>query len=269
MSEHILVVNGSPRAQRGTTGIVVNQFLKGCHEAGATSEIIEVARSELRFCAGELSCFFKTDNPVCRVHKRDQGAEFAEKWAKADRIVLASPLHFNTVTAHLMRFLERLICLSDPLYTENDGYPTHKGPYDSKPSAVIGVCAYPGISNFNLFKEVMLNYQKVFWLEPGGALLVPMSRDLTVLNETNPRYAALQEVMGSIAQAGREFMTHNEIAMETEDSISRDTDDLERLHSEFDGYFLKLNNQSKSQREEQPVTFADMPREDSWISSGQ
>ncbi len=269
MSEHILVVNGSPRAQRGTTGIVVNQFLEGCHEAGATSEVIDIARSELRFCAGELACFFKADNHACRVHKKDKGIEFAEKWLQADRIVLASPLHFNTVSAHLMRFLERLICMSDPLYSENDGYPTHKGPYDSKPSVAIGVCAYPGVSNFNLFKEVMLNYQKVFWLEPGGYLLVPMSRDLTVLNKTNPRYAALQEVMAAIAQAAREFMTHNEIAMETEESISRDTDDLDRLHAEFDGYFLKLNKNPNPQDEGRPVKFANMPHDASWISSGQ
>ena len=240
MGEHILVINGSPRAQRGTTGIVVNQFLQGCHERGASSEIIEVATTDLKFCAGELACYFRPSHQSCRVHKVDQGSEFTEKWIRADRIVLASPLHFNSVTAHLQRFLERLICISSPYYVENDGYPTHEVPYPPKPSAVIGVCAYPGVANFTLFREVMLNYQKVFWLEGAGYVLVPMSRDLTVINQTNPRYRELQQVMAAIAQAGREFMTRNEISLETEDSISRDTDDLAKLHAEFDGYFAQL-----------------------------
>ena len=247
MSEHILVVNGSPRAQRGTTGIVVNRFLEGCHEMGATSETIEVARSELHFHTGTPSRFVKTDQQNCRTHKRDQGAEFAQKWAEADRIVLASPLHFNTVTAHLTRFLERLDRTCEPLHVENDGYPIRQAETEqTRPSVVIGVCAYPGVSNFNLFREVMLNYQNLFGLEPGGSLLVPMSRDLSVLNETNPRYAALQQVMTAIAQAGREFMTHAEISRQTQETICMDTDDLARLHAEFDGYFLKLNQFGQS-----------------------
>lgn len=241
MAEHVLVVNGSPRAHRGTTGIVIGKFLEGCHDTGATSEVIHVSKSELMHCNGELACFFKPDASTCQMHKNDQGVEFAGKWLRADRIVLASPLHFNTISAHLMRFLERLICMSDPLYAENDGFPTHRGPYVSKRSAVIGVCAYPGVSNFNLFREVMLNLQKVFWLEPCGSVLVPMSRDLTVVNETNPRYEALKAVSEAIVRAGREFMTGGEISMETEDAVSADTDDPARLHAEFDGYFLKLN----------------------------
>ena len=240
MGEHILVVNASPRAQRGTTGIVVNRFLEGCHQLGASSEIIEVANADLKFCAGELACYFKPDHLSCRVHKADQGGEFTDKWIRADRILLASPLHFNNVTAHLKRFLERLICMSTPYYTENDGYPTHEVPYRPKPSVIIGVCAYPGVANFDLFKEVMLNYQKVFWLEGGGYVLVPMSRDLTVMNASNPRYPALQQVVAAITQAGREFMTHDQISWETQAAISRDTDDLETLHAEFDGYFTQL-----------------------------
>jgi len=240
MGEHILVVNGSPRGQRGTTGIVVKQFLAGCHTLGATSEIIEVAGADLKFCAGELACYFRPEHRSCRVHRVDQGGEFTDKWLAADRIVLACPLHFNSVTAHLKRFLERLICISSPYYVENDGYPTHQVPYPPKPSAVIGVCAYPGVANFDLFREVMLNYQKVFWLEGAGSVLVPMSRDLTVLNPTNPRYQALQEVMAAVARAGREFMEHNEVAPATEAAISRDTDDLAKLHAEFAGYFAQL-----------------------------
>ncbi len=240
MAEHILVVNGSPRAQRGSTGIVVDKFLEGCHQQGATSEIIEVATSTLKFCAGELACYFRPDHQACRVHKNDQGAKFTDKWVNADRIILASPLHFNNVTAHLKRFLERLICMSSPYYVENDGYPTHEVPYQPKPCVVIGVCAYPGIANFNLFREVMLNYQKVFWLEPAGYVLVPMSRDLTVMNITNPRYESLLRVTAAITQAGREFITANSISMETEETIAMDTDDLDRLHAEFDGYFAQL-----------------------------
>ena len=240
MSDHILVINGSPRAQRGITNIVINKFLEGCHENSATSDIIHVSMSNLKQCSGELACFFRSDRK-CQIHKGDQGAEFIDKWIKSDRIVLASPLHFNCVSSYLIRFLERLLCTVDPFFTENDGFPTHRGPFESKPSVVIGVCAYPGVFNFHLFKEVMLNYQKVFWLEPCGNILVPMSRDLSVLSEKNPRYEAVTKVVEAIVQAGREFMSDNEITMETEDRISADTDEFEKLIEEQTGYFMRLH----------------------------
>ena len=241
MAEHVLVINGSPRASKGITNVVIEKFLEGCHEKGATSEVLHVARSNLKPCAGELACFFNPDDRRCQIHKTDQGAEFAAKWIEADRIVLASPLHFNSVTSYLVRFLERLICTVDPVYAENDGFPTHRGPCVGKPSVVIGVCAYPGVSNFTLFREVMLNYQRVFWLEPAGNLLVPMCRDLTVLGEANPRWEAVKGVVEAIVQAGREFMTNDAVAFETEEAVSAETADRETLLREFDGYFLRLS----------------------------
>ena len=233
MGEHILVINGSHRGRQGSTGMVVERFLQGCHEMGASSEIIEVANTELKFCAGELACYFKPDHLSCRVHKSDQGTAFIEKWIHADRILLASPLHLNNVSSHLKRFLERLICMSSPYYIENDGYPTHEVPYAPKPSVVIGVCAHPGIDNFFLFREVMLNYQKVFWLEGGGYVLVPRAQDLLTLDAASPHYRALQEVAAAITQAGREFMLHNEITLATEDAICRDMDDTLSLQADF------------------------------------
>jgi multimeric flavodoxin WrbA len=241
MGDKILVVNGSPRADKGITNLVINKFLEGCHEKGATSEVIHVSKAKLRHCAGELACFFRPNVSSCQIHKSDQGKEFLEKWVAADRIVLASPLHFNIMSSYLMRFLERLICLSDPVIANNDGFPTHRGPYESKPGAVIGVGAYPGVANFDLFREVMLNLLKVFWLDPGGYVLVPMSRDLTVVNETNPRHEALTKILEAISQAGREWMEFGEISPETEEAVSADSDDINNLHNELDSYFIKLN----------------------------
>lgn len=240
MGEHILVINGSPRADKGITEVIAGKFLEGCAESGATSETVYLSKSDIKSCQGELACYF-TRSSECQVFRNDDGRQLAQKWIAADRIVLASPLHFNSVTSHITRFLERLIAISDPLYLENDGFPTHKVPYEPKPSAVIGVCAYPGVHNFALFREVMLNYQRVFWLEPGGAVLVPMSRDLTVINETNPRHKEVARVVAAVAQAGREWMRDTEILPETEEEISRDTDDYKKLLGEYDGYFTALN----------------------------
>jgi multimeric flavodoxin WrbA len=240
MGEHILVINGSPRAEKGTSNIVINRFLEGCSEYGVTSETIHVAKADLEFCAGELACFFKSERK-CQIHRKDQGGEFIDKWIKADRIILSSPLHFNSVAAHFVRFLERLLCTVDPFFVVNDGFPTHHGPFDSKPSVIIGVCAYPGIANFDLFREVMLNYQKVFWLEPQGSILVPMARDLTLMTEKNPRYKNIVKVVEAITEAGREWMSLNEIRPDTEDIISMDTDDLEVLFREQSAYFQRLH----------------------------
>jgi multimeric flavodoxin WrbA len=240
MGEHILVINGSPRAEKGITDVVINQFLAGCAEYGATSETVYASKIDLSACGGELCCYF-TGSSQCQVFRSDAGNELARKWIAADRIVLASPLHFNSVTSHLTRFLERLIPISDPLYIENDGTPTHKVPYAPKPSVVVGVCAYPGAFNFALFREVMLNYQKVFWLDPRGSLLVPMSRDLTVRTPTNPRFEAVSRLVAALGEAGREFMRAGEISPETQETVSADTDNFQSLLHEYDSYFVALN----------------------------
>jgi hypothetical protein len=242
VAEHVLAVNGSPRAERGITHLVLQRFLAGCRAAGATTEVLHLARLKITPCEGELGCFFSQKH-VCEVHPDDEGDAAVRRFATADRIVLASPLHVYGISSHLQRFMERLIVMGKPNLAINDGVWTHPGfggDRPHRPSAVIGVCAFPGVHNFVLFREIMQTLQKVYWLGPSGNVLVPMSRDLSVLHPRNPRFAELQRVLAACERAGAEFMERGAVSPETEEEVSRPTAPIEDLVQAFEGYFAEL-----------------------------
>ncbi|PLX84903.1 MAG: hypothetical protein C0617_06025 [Desulfuromonas sp.] len=244
MSEHILVLNASPRADKGITELILETFLSSCRKAGATTETIYLSKMDITPCAGELACFFRQWKK-CEVFPKDDGNLIAEKFRQADRVVLASPLHVYGVASHLTRTMERLVCLAGSNLAINDGVWTHPPPYKAnRPSAVIGVCAFPGAHNFVLFKETMLTMQKVFWLQPGGNVLVPMSRDLSVLGGADPRRAEHQRILDACARAGVEFMKNDCISRETEEEISRPAGPIEELVKTFESYFVAMQGAS-------------------------
>ncbi len=242
MPEHVLAVNGSPRAERGITNLVLQRFLAGCRAAGATTETLQLARMRIEPCEGELGCFFN-QRQVCEVHRDDDGDDAVRKFAAADRIVLASPLHVYGISSNLQRFMERLIVMGKPDLAINDGIWTHPGfggDRQHRPSAVVGVCAFPGVHNFVLFREIMQTLQKVYWLQPSGNVLVPMSRDLSVLHPQHPRSSELQRVLAAAEKAGAEFVAEGAVRPETEEEVSRPTAPVEVLVEAFEGYFAEL-----------------------------
>ncbi|MBQ4134100.1 MAG: flavodoxin family protein [Methanocorpusculum sp.] len=98
---HILALNGSPR-RNGNTETVLNSFLKGAEEAGATFENIRLSSLTFKNCLGCNACHKKG---VCVL--KDDLTEVFEKVMKADILVLASPIYSMTVTAEMKGFIDR------------------------------------------------------------------------------------------------------------------------------------------------------------------
>jgi hypothetical protein len=247
MPDHVLAVNASPRADKGITDLVLQTFLAGCRQAGATTETIYLSKLRIEPCKGELSCFF-TQRKTCEVFRDDDGNAAIAKYVAADRVVLASPLHVYGISSHLSRFMERCIALGAPELAVNDGVWTHPGlGRPNRPSATVGVCAFPGVHNFVLFREIMTTLQKVFWLAPSGSVLVPMSRDLSFLDPRHPRHTEHRRILSACKKAGEEFMTRGAIDPATEHEISRPTASREALIQAFEGYFSALRTRGAGQ----------------------
>jgi len=97
----VLGIAGSPR-RKGNTNTLLNRFLEGSEAAGA--EIKTISACDLKI-SGCLHCDACLEKGQCRVQD-DMQMVYAELEA-ADRIVIASPLQFMSVSAQLKLVIDR------------------------------------------------------------------------------------------------------------------------------------------------------------------
>ncbi len=97
----VLGMSGSPR-RGGNTDLLLAQVMKGAKSKGAEVKTIVLNDLEITPCQHCDACF---EAGVCRI-KDDMQMVYAEM-EKADRIVLASPVHFLGLTAQAKAMVDR------------------------------------------------------------------------------------------------------------------------------------------------------------------
>ncbi len=98
----IIAITSSPKGKNSLTLRLVNAALEGAREAGAETEIIDVARRKVNYCKGCVNCY-----KVGECAQKDEYAEIKEKLLAADGIILSSPNYIDGVTAQLKTFMDR------------------------------------------------------------------------------------------------------------------------------------------------------------------
>jgi multimeric flavodoxin WrbA len=92
---------GSPR-KGGNTDILLEEFLRGCEEAGGTCERIRLSRLQVGGCMGCGGCE-KTGH--CVVEDDMQAVYGALE--RSDRVVLSAPVYFYNVPAQAKAVIDR------------------------------------------------------------------------------------------------------------------------------------------------------------------
>lgn len=96
------IVNGSPRSNGATARLLqeVGRYLAQAH--GAQIEYVDLARTDMRFCRGCISCY---RTATCCL---DDGLEaVVARLKQCDGVVIGSPTHGSNVSALLKNFLDR------------------------------------------------------------------------------------------------------------------------------------------------------------------
>ena len=99
----IVAVNGSPHGEKGNTGRVLTEVLRGVREAGGTVQVIELGRQEVKPCRSCDACHKTGKCPV-----PDDFAKIEAALLGADAVVLASPNYMFHVTGQMKCLLDRL-----------------------------------------------------------------------------------------------------------------------------------------------------------------
>ena len=98
----VLIINGSPRIG-GNTSIAVREMEKTFAEEGIETETLQIGNKNIRGC---IACDKCAETGRCVFD--DAVNEAAEKFERADGLVVASPVYFASANATLTAFLDRL-----------------------------------------------------------------------------------------------------------------------------------------------------------------
>ncbi|MGI2336784.1 MAG: flavodoxin family protein [Dehalogenimonas sp.] len=101
---NVIGLSGSPRLG-GNTEQLLYEVLRGARSAGAETRVIEIADLDI---AGCTHCDYCRRTGECKIN--DDMDKVYNALREADRIVVASPLHFMSVTAQLKAAIDRCQC---------------------------------------------------------------------------------------------------------------------------------------------------------------
>ena len=98
----VLILNGSPR-DVSNTEIALNEMIKVFNDEGIETEYIKIGNKEIKSCQACKVCH-KTGKCVFN----DCVNEIAEKFEKADGLVIGSPVYYASANGALISLLDRL-----------------------------------------------------------------------------------------------------------------------------------------------------------------
>ena len=103
MTMKILAIHGSPRTIRSTTRKLAGLVLEGAAEAGAETEMIDLADHPVIPCTACEACSL---NGIC-VHN-DSVPTLVARMQEADAIILGSPVYIDNISGQMKVFFDRL-----------------------------------------------------------------------------------------------------------------------------------------------------------------
>lgn len=100
----VLIINASPRGQRGYTSLLSSAMAKGIIKGGAMVEEVFISKCKINNCTGCWSCWLK-DSGSCSI--KDDYADIEKKEREAELIIYALPLYADGMPAILKAYIDR------------------------------------------------------------------------------------------------------------------------------------------------------------------
>jgi multimeric flavodoxin WrbA len=203
----IVAFNSSPRDNATSkTELVLQKFLEGARQAGASAETIYLRQYKINDCLGCFSCWLK-DLGRC-VQKDDMSEQLFERYLQADLAVLATPVYHMNINARMKRFIERTMPMIDPLreITSEGGHPYR---FEKVPKvAALSVC---GFWDQSMFQALSLNMRLIF----GPDLVAEIYRHSSEALTSPPLQPQVDKVLAAVAQAGAELVRDGKVSETT------------------------------------------------------
>ena len=109
MAKKIIIVSGSP-VRNGNTALLVQWFTEGARSKGAMVKVFNAAALKYK-SNGCISCRACQKRPEYECVINDEAKPVLVQMAKADVIVMATPLYFYSASAQLKLVMDRMFSL--------------------------------------------------------------------------------------------------------------------------------------------------------------
>jgi multimeric flavodoxin WrbA len=214
----VLAFNCSPKMDKGNTAMILNPFLDGMREAGATIEIFYTRKLKIKPCSGEFNCWFKTPGK-CAFD--DDMKMLLPKVTEADIMVYSTPLYADGVSGPMKNLMDRQIPMGIPFLEFRDGRCRHPAPRDHKQGKIVLVssCGLWELENFNPLLAHMEAYCNNMVRDFAGALLRPHSPAMALVMADGVR---IDDIFRAAKEAGRQLIEDGKMSVEALETVSRD-----------------------------------------------
>ena len=225
---NVLGINGSPRGKDSHTDHILQPFLEGAREAGASAETIYLKEHEIKPCTGCFTCWLVT--PGKCIFKDDMPG-ILEKILETDVMVFSTPLYNCSMSALMKAFHERQIPLAEPYVIINEqgemAHPLRQPEKGHQKWVLISNAGLPETKHFDVLLE---NYERLVTLHGGGGYAELVG---TILKGMGGAFSKAPADPGSLEwffdacrQAGREVVKEGRISAGTQEILDRPLFDL-------------------------------------------
>jgi multimeric flavodoxin WrbA len=212
-----VVINGSPRMERGNTAMVLSPFVEGMKDAGSHVELFYASRLKVKPCAcGTMYCWTKMPGECCIKDKMDL---LYPKLREADIVVLATPVYIP-LPGDMQNIINRLCPLVDPVLDFHKGRTRAKFHKDVRIRAIalVSTGGWWEKGNFGTVVRIVKELAENASVDFAGAVLRPHAHAIRRKGELTQDGRA---VLDAVQRAGYDLVKHGVMKQDTLAAISR------------------------------------------------
>lgn len=109
MAKKIVILNGSPRANGNTKGLI-DAFVEGCEKNGNIVTCFDLQKMNIHGCLG---CFGGGKDISSPCVQKDDMSQIYPKYVEADIVVLASPMYYWGLSGQIKCAFDRLFAVAE------------------------------------------------------------------------------------------------------------------------------------------------------------
>ncbi|MCW4044166.1 MAG: flavodoxin family protein [Candidatus Bathyarchaeota archaeon] len=234
----IIVINGSARMDKGNTALVLESFLDGMKQAGASVELFYARGLNVKPCTGELYCWHERPG---RCYIEDDMQKLYPKLRQADILVLATPVYLP-LPGEIQNVVNRLCPLIEPILKSKNGRTRAKfhNEVNIRKIVLVSVCGWWETGNFDTLVRVIQEIAKDVNCEFAGAVLRPHA--YLMRRETEKT----REVTNALKEVGFELVKHGTMPQDLLETIRQPLISEEEYRQDLTSEYLenKKNNSS-------------------------